>query len=269
MDICLSEATTLPAPFAEDVEACTGGGFPALEVWFTKLEKHLETHSVADTRQMLADRGIRLPAAAYQGGLLLSQGQQRKAHFDDFRRRLELCQGFDIGTVLVVADFARALDPTDLERAVVSLAQAGQWAAGFGIRLALEFRGADTFCASLDTAIRLVAACGEPNVGVCLDLFHFFKGPSKEADLDLLSPHNLFWVQVSDLAGVPRELASDADRILPGDGDLPLKLILGKLRDRGYDGYVSLELLNPTLWQTKASQLAELGASALRRTLTS
>ena len=88
-------------------------------------------------------------------------------------------------------------------------------------------------CASLDTAVRLVAACGEPNVGICLDLFHFFKGPSKEADIELLSPQNLFWVQVSDVAGVPRELATDADRILPGDGDLPLSLMLGKVARLG------------------------------------
>jgi len=267
MDICLSEATTLPAAFAEDVEACAGGGFPALEVWLTKLEQHLETHSVEQTRRLLADRGVRLAAAAYQGGLLLSQGQQRKAHFADFRRRLELCQGFGIGTLLVVADFERAVDPTALDRAVVSLAQAGQWAAGFGVRLALEFRGANTFCASLDTAVRLVAACGEPNVGVCLDVFHCFTGPSKEADLDLLTPANLFWVQACDLVGVPRELATDADRILPGDGDLPLTDLLGRLRRRGYDGMVSLELMNPTLWRAKASQVAELGAAALRRVL--
>lgn len=64
-----------------------------------------------------------------------------------------------------------------------------------------------------------------------------------------------------------RELATDADRILPGDGDLPLENFLGKLRERGYDGYVSLELMNPTLWQTKASQVADLGAAALRRVL--
>lgn len=267
MDICLSETTTMPAKFAEDVEACVGAGFPALEVWLTKLEGHLETTSADDTRRMLADKGVRLAAAAYQGGLLLSQGQQRKAHFDDYRRRLDLCQGFGIGTMLVVADFVRAVDPTALERAVVSLKQAGQWAAGFGVRLALEFRGADTFCASLDTAVRLVAACGEPNVGVCLDVYHFFKGPSKEADLDLLTAENLFWVQACDLAGVPRELATDADRILPGDGDLPLTNLLGKLRERGYDGMVSLELMNPTLWQMKASQVADLGAAALRRVM--
>jgi 2-keto-myo-inositol isomerase len=267
MDICLSGATTMPAPFAEDVRACASGGFPALEVWLTKLETHLESHSADATRRLLADKGVALAAAAYQGGLLLSQGEQRKAHFDHYRRRLELCQAFGIGTLLVVADFVSAVDPTALERSVVSLAQAAQWAAGFGVRLALEFRGANTFCASLDTAVRLVEACGEPNVGVCFDLFHYYKGPSKSEDLDLLTPRNLAWVQVCDLAGVPRELATDADRILPGDGDLPLAALLRKLRGCGYDGWVSLELMNPTLWQAKPSQVAELGAAALRRIL--
>jgi 4-hydroxyphenylpyruvate dioxygenase len=210
---------------------------------------------------------VTLAAAAYQGGLLLSQGQQRRAYYDDFRGRLELCQGFGIGTLLVVADYVQAVDPTALERSVVSLTQAAKWAAGFNVRLALEFRGANTFCASLDTAVRLVEACGEPNVGVCFDVFHYYKGPSKAEDIDLLTPQNLAFVQVCDLAGVPRELATDADRILPGDGDLPLTDILRKLRARGYDGWVSLELMNPTLWQAKPSQVAELGAAALRRVL--
>lgn len=266
MDICLSEMTTLNASFIEDVEACCGN-FSALEVWLTKLEQHLEKHSISQTKALLADKGVRLVAAAYQGGLLLSQGEQLKAHIDDFRRRLELCQALNIGTLLVVADFAQKIDAIALQRSVVSLKQAGQWAAGFDVRLALEFRSASSFCASLDTAVKLAAACAEPNVGVCLDSFHFFTGSSKEADLSLLDSNNLFWVQVSDLAGVPRELASDADRVLPGDGDLPIVHFLQQLRDRGYDGWISLELMNPTLWQLKASQVAELAAEAMRRVL--
>jgi 2-keto-myo-inositol isomerase len=267
MKLCVSEATTMPATFADDVEACGQAGCLALEVWLTKLEQHLETHSAAATRELLAAKGVTLAAAAYQGGLLLSQGEQRKAHFDDYRRRLELCEAFGVQTMLVVADFARAVEPTDLERAVVSLRQAAHWADGFGLRLALEFRGSDTFCASLDTAVRLVEACGERNVGVAFDVFHYYKGPSKCEDLDLVTPKNLAFVQVCDLAGVPRELATDADRILPGDGDLPLGAILTKLRERGYDGWVSLELMNPTLWQLRPTQVIELGMAALRRVL--
>jgi len=279
MKPCISEATTMPCSFAEDVAAYADAGCEALEVWLTKLENHLDSSSVADTRKLLESRHMTLAAAAYQGGLLLSQGEQRKVHFEHFRRRLDICQQFRIPTLIVIADFAPhpALSPggrgwgegnaTDLERAVVSLKQAAQWAAGFDVRLALEFRGHSPFCSSLDTTLGLIAECAEPNLGVNLDIFHYYTGPSKFEDLGLLTAESLAHVQISDVGGVPRELASDSDRILPGDGDFQLAPILQHLRDIGYAGYVSLELMNPTLWQAKAVQVAEIGYTALRRAL--
>ena len=264
---CISEATTLPSSFADDVKGYTGGGCHTMEVWLTKLETHLEKHTVAETRKLLEYHEMTLAAASYQGGLLLSQGEQRKAHYDHFRRRLDLCQSFGIPTLLLVADFAEKLEPTSLERAVVSLRQAAQWAAGSNVRLALEFRGSATFCSSLDTALSLVAACGEPNVGVNLDVFHYYTGPSKFEDLALLTPSNLAFVQVCDVLDRPRELAADADRIFPGEGSFLLEPIVGQLRQIGYDGWLSLELLNPVVWNAKPSQVAELGIAALERLL--
>src|SRR5436305_7220390 len=118
VNLCISKATTLPASFAEDVANFAAAACPAMEVWLTKLEQHLERHSLDDTRRLLRDRGMTLAAAAYQGGLLLSQGEQRKAHFDHYRRRLDLCQQLGIPTLLVVADFAEQVDETALGRAV-------------------------------------------------------------------------------------------------------------------------------------------------------
>src|SRR5579859_7647818 len=163
MKPCISEATTMAASFAEDVESYAAAGCGAIEVWLTKLENHLAQHSPADTRKLLDDKQMVLAAASYQGGLLLSQGDARRAHFDHFKRRLDICQQFDIRTMLLVADFAQTADATALQRSIVSLKEAAQWAAGFGTTLALEFRGTDTFCGSLDTALMLVSQCDEPN----------------------------------------------------------------------------------------------------------
>jgi hypothetical protein len=44
-----------------------------------------------------------------------------------------------------------------------------------------------------------------------------------------------------------------------------LDALLKKLKSRGYDGPVSLELMNPTLWQMKPSQVMEIGMAAMRR----
>src|SRR5262249_16904360 len=101
----------------------------------------------------------------------------------------------------------------------------------------------------------------------CLDVFHFYKGPSKFEDLALLTKENLAFVQVCDVVGVPRELMTDSDRVFPGDGEFQLSAILGKLREIGYDGCVSLELFNPLLWHMNPSQVAELGMWAMSRLL--
>ena len=63
------------------------------------------------------------------------------------------------------------------------------------------------------------------------------------------------------------ELAADSDRILPGDGDFFLSAIVEHLRRIGYPGYVSLELMNPLLWQIPPRQFGEIAITALRKNL--
>ncbi|HEV3121965.1 MAG TPA: sugar phosphate isomerase/epimerase, partial [Isosphaeraceae bacterium] len=82
-----------------------------------------------------------------------------------------------------------------------------------------------------------------------------------------LTAANLAWVQVCDLTGTPRELAGDSDRILPGDGDFQFGPILDQLAKVGYDGYVSLEVLNPLLWPIPAARVADIGYQAVCRVL--
>jgi 4-hydroxyphenylpyruvate dioxygenase len=41
--------------------------------------------------------------------------------------------------------------------------------------------------------------------------------------------------------------------------------IVERFRAIGYEGWVSLELMNPILWRMKPTQVAELGLASLRR----
>jgi hypothetical protein len=78
-----------------------------------------------------------------------------------------------------------------------------------------------TFCTCLDTVLTLIEQCGEDNVGVNLDMFHWWKGPSKLEDLQRLTRTNLFTCNLPMWQGC-RELATDSDRIMPGRGYLHL-----------------------------------------------
>lgn len=264
---CISQATTLSATFDADLSAYSRAGWKHVELWLTKLETYLEAHSLAEAKALLDGEGLSAPAAAAQGGLLLSRGLERETHWDHYRRRLELLQGLGVPRLIVAADFARELVPDDYARAAESLCQAAEQARTHGVRLALEFQKGAKFCASLDTTVALIAQCGAPGLGVCLDLFHYYTGPSKFEDLGYLSAENLGWVQVCDLSGTPRELATDGDRILPGEGDFQLGPILDQLGRAGYDGFVSLEVLNPQLWKVPADRVADAAFQALARTL--
>jgi 2-keto-myo-inositol isomerase len=257
----------MTTPFADDLAAFASGGCPAIEVWLTKLETHLQTHSVDETQNLIDQHGLTLAAAAMQGGILLSQGEKRTAHWDHFKRRLDQCERFRIPVLIVTADPVARVEPPLIGIALESLAEAAKWAAGFGVRIAFEFHGVDSICTSLESAVRIVDAIGEANLGVCVDVFHFFKGPSKEADLSLLTNANLAHVQLCDVSGDFRETMSDSDRIFPGEGDFGLAPILNRLREIDYTASVSVELLNPVLWQAKPTQVVELGMTALTRLL--
>ena len=267
MKPCISQATTLSTPFEKDLTSYSRAGWTAVEIWLTKLETYLEGNSVADAKALIDGEGLIAAAASVQGGLLLSLGAEREVHWEHFRNRLGILQELGVPTLIVAADFNRELSPDDYGRAAVALAQAAELAGSHGVRLALEFQKSARFCASLDTTVALILQSDAPGIGVCLDLFHYYTGPSKFEDLAFLTPEILAWVQLCDLAGTPRELATDSDRIFPGEGDFQTGPFLDQLGRIGYDGYVSLEVLNPHLWQIPADRVSDLGYQSLIRTL--
>jgi 2-keto-myo-inositol isomerase len=267
MKPALSQVCSLNSPFDKDVEDYSAGACRAVEIWLGKLETYLKDHSVDDARRLLDEQQMAAPVASFQGGLLATQGDARREHWEHFSRRLTLLGELGVGTLVVACDVMGPLAQQDVERVQASLTQAAVMAGERQIRLALEFQSSATFGNNLQTAAALVGETGSPHLGLCLDVFHYYAGPSKAEDLAYLTRDNLFHVQLCDLAGTPREFASDADRILPGDGDFQFQPLLDALRTIGYDGFISIELMNPQIWQVPARQFGEIGMTALRRLL--
>jgi len=263
----LSQVCSLNSTFESDIEDYAAGQCRSVEAWFTKLESFVEANSVETLRDFLAQHEVNIPVASFQGGIVASQGAQRKEAWELFDRRLALCGQVGIGTLVVACDPQPPLASEDVDRIRMSLAQGAAKAAAQGVRLALEFQHKAAIGNNLQTAVALVEEVASENLGICFDLFHFYAGPSKWTDLGSLTADNLFHVQLSDLADIPRELATDSHRILPGDGDIPLEPLLEHLRAIGYAGPVSIELMNPQVWQVPARQFGEIAMTALRRLL--
>jgi 2-keto-myo-inositol isomerase len=263
----LSQVCCLNSPFDRDLEDFAAGQCRSVEAWLTKLEEYLKSHTLQDVRFWLDKLGVQLPVASFQGGLLASQADARREAWELFEKRLDLCREIGIGTIVVACDAPAPLAQQTIERVQASLVQAARAAGSRGLRVALEFQADSSFGNNLQTAAALVGEVGSSHLGLCLDAFHFHVGPSKTEDLAYLTRDNLFHVQLCDLVDTPRELARDRDRILPGDGDIHLAAIIERLGQIDYRGCVSLELLNPQLWQVPPLQLGEIGMTALRKLL--
>jgi len=270
-----SQATLLPHPLGVDIDACIKGGVRSVELWLTKAEDHLKRHTAAELGKVFADAGIRLEAASYQGGLLGGTPESRASHLDHFKRRLDLCQALGIPILGLLPDLVPSggkpagerVNEAQVAALIEELGAAADWAEAYGIKLALSFRSDCPLPTNLQSAIALVEAAERTNLGLALDCFPFFNGPSKTEEIGLILPGKLFLVRVCDMPATLRELARESDTILPGDGDWPLASLIQRLKEKGYAGPVSVEVRNPRLWQVKPSQLAELAWSSVLRLL--
>jgi 2-keto-myo-inositol isomerase len=264
----ISQVCSLDSPFEKDLEDYAAGHCDSVELWLTKLETWLQAHSLDDFRFLRDKLGLQTPVASFQGGLLASQAERRQEAWGLFDRRLKLCREAGIGTMVVACDVPRqGFDQQMLERVVMSLQELGQHAGDAGVRVALEFQASSAFINNVKTLAMLLGDLGHPSLGICLDVFHYHTGSSKPADLAAVTKDNLFHVQVCDVADLPRELITDSQRILPGEGDIDLGPILQRLKSIGYQGCVSLEVLNPQLWLIPPLQMGEIGMTCLRRML--
>ena len=240
---------SLDAPLETVLEDYAAGHVDAVDLWLGQADAFLKGRTVAELREAFGRHGIAPVAASFQGGLLTSQGEARAEHWKTFEGRLGLCRDLGIPVLVVAGDAHGPLGPADLGR------------------LALEFDARASFPNNLQSAVAVVEDVGSPSLGVCLDWLHWTVGPSKPLDLWLLTLENLAHVQLSDIADVPREMASDADRILPGEGSSPPHDLVRRLGEIGYTGAVTVELMNPQLWGVPPRQFGEIAMTSLRKLL--
>ena len=123
--------------------------------------------------------------------------------------------------------------PTPVAELADAFGRACERAAGEDLRLAIEFLP-DTGIPDLATAAAIVRAAGAANGSVLLDTWHFARGGGTLADLDAGAAALVGALQISD-----RSPEQDAEpyvprrgRKLPGDGSLPLREIVDRVRAR-------------------------------------
>ena len=134
---------------------------------------------------------------------------------------------------------------------------------GSGARMAVEFSPLGSVT-SIRGGLEIVAAVGSDRAGVLIDTWHFFRGDSTWNDLAEIPLDRIAYIQFDD---APTPISGDLmdetmnRRAMPGTGIFELDRFATTLLDRGWEGLVSVEVLNRELGSLPVDEFARLAHS--------
>jgi len=248
MRTALNTATTRGRALADDIRLCGEFGLEGIEIDTGKLDEFLEGCTVRDVRGLLDDSGV---ACAGLMAFAFRPFGDAPEQLERLRRYGPICR--ELGGEVLLAFIAERL-PEGMDRAV-AVERAGQAARAYaeaaaegGCQVALEPIGRASFMDTPAEALAVAEAAGHPALGIMVDTFHSWKSGVGPEDVRKLPGERVLIVHINDAEDLPPEQATDANRLYPGEGVLPLAGYLDALRAIGYDGFLSVELFRPEYW---------------------
>ncbi|MDX6561437.1 MAG: 2-keto-myo-inositol isomerase [Gaiellales bacterium] len=266
MRLAINTSCMLPSSIESEIPAIAAAGFEWVELRTPEVRDYLRAHSLADLRRLLDDCGVRV-GSINALEFVSFRGASYAGVRDECRELCEWSAALGCDCVIAVpsptpshettwdeisSESARVL--TDLASITVPL----------GITLGFEPLGFG-WCSvrTVAGACEILSQVGSPHVGLVLDLFHFALGGSRVEELELIDIESMPIVHVDDFVRGTTEATTDAARIFPGEGDLAIGAICGRLVERGFDGLFSLELFRPEYWEWEPARVAERGYATL------
>ncbi|HVN40723.1 MAG TPA: sugar phosphate isomerase/epimerase family protein [Myxococcota bacterium] len=271
-DLVLCAGTLLRASLRELAAAAQAGGFGAVSLW----PHHVE----GARRDGLSDEGIRALLADHE--LVLCEVEPLLAwlppgSLPESARALagpppefflDLACALGAPRVLCADGFgARASRGAIVEH----FARVCEAAAARGLVVALE---AIPWSAVPDAraAWEIARATGQRNAGMCLDVWHFFRGGAPLAQLAELPGERVLSLQLSDAPAAPwADLPQESlrARLLPGEGAIDLVAFLRALDSIGCRAPLGAEVFSETLAAQDPVAVGRLAGDALRRVMRS
>jgi 2-keto-myo-inositol isomerase len=257
LTLSMHQFTSARAGYRKSLEGWAKAGIREVEPSAGLLDDYLKTDTLGNAKRVLTDNGLKVVSGAIGVTGLWEPNPNFSKNLDAFKKRCE--QFAELGAPLVYSPCATTAKfaPGDYVQCLDTIRQTAEIARQFELKVAAEFVRNSTFLASLPTALRLHREAAHPNFGILFDCYHFWSGPSKFEDMDLIKPGEIIHAHLNDTQNLPRELLDSHSRVIPGDGVAPISKILRKLVDRGYAGPISVELFLPQFQGADPFELAK------------
>jgi 2-keto-myo-inositol isomerase len=236
--------TSSAAGYRGALEGWAKAGIKDVEVAMNLIEAFLKGDTLEAAKRVLTDNGL-TPVHASVPGNLLETTPDRAATLDALKRRLEMLALLGFKKVYTTTNSTLKPVPDQYERVASNMRELGEIAKSVNMIMSVEFVRASPYMSTLLTALKVTRQAAHPNFGMMFDFYHFWSGPNRLEDMDQIRNGEIQHVHFQDVPDIPRETLDNNTRVIPGDGVAPIVPILQKLREKGYNGPLSVELFAP------------------------
>ncbi|MBM3214105.1 sugar phosphate isomerase/epimerase [Candidatus Poribacteria bacterium] len=264
MKIAMHQITSIRASFEEDMRAYAEAGWTAFEMHLHKASQHIEKHGMEHFVRLVKDSGLSPIAATGHVVVAFGTDEELAANEAQLSQALDIMAAVSCPAIVFGGDAPKSVAPApnqseaglserdhayraQLARFANRVGKLADLAKTKGVTMALEVNWCG-MCRSISTAAEAVELANRQNVGLLFDTAHFACTPSRLSDLDRLSGR-IVAGHLNDMRDCPPEVRNvNNDRVIPGDGVLPLREWLDKVGECGFDGWHSVELFSEDLW---------------------
>jgi sugar phosphate isomerase/epimerase len=213
---------------------------------------------------LIRKSGIPVGVLGVEYGWLFAGGDESRRLLEDFRISCENAKALDCEMLMSAP--GQVSGP--ISEAIKYLREAGDIAAEYGLRLAIEFNSQHDVLNKLEVLHELIRGADKPNCGYLIDAYHFTRSGAGGRGFEDVPADKIFCFQYSDLSPNPvTGMRRPTDRLPPGKGIIKWREMLGLLAEKGYTGYLSYEAPNPEQWARSPYEVAREGVELTRRLL--
>ncbi|PAF22799.1 isomerase [Terribacillus saccharophilus] len=260
MKLGFNQATTLEnSNLATDLDLCEQYGYDYIEIrTMDKLPEYLKQHSLDQLAEYFKEHHIKplaLNALVYFNN---RSNEDYQELLNEFKQMLDYADKLQVPYIVVVPLVTKdKILKKDIKASSVDvLNELAVLAEPYGIKLALEFVGhPECTINTFEQAYDIIQTVDNPNVGLVLDCFHFHAMGSSLEALKQADASKIFLLHMDDTEDFPIGSLVDEDRVWPGHGAIDLEGILSVLKEKGYEGPVTVELFRSEYYEMKAEDV--------------
>lgn len=267
--LCLNLATLDGTDMETQLRVSRDAGFKAVGFREKQVKAFLESgRSLKNVREILDEHGLTAVEYDFFPNWIHALADERGAVQTRFR---DFCgTASELGCPVLVAptSFEGRNNSLDYDMAADNLKEMARIADDHDCTVGIEFLPWSPFN-SISRARELLERVAKENVGIVLDTFHYFEGPHSRTELEKIPIELIVLVHIDDVEAVDADIQTKCreHRVLPGEGSYPFDEVLSYLAEHSYEGYYSLEILNPELAAGDPATIAREAMRSMERLL--